>query len=93
MFIGAAVGQAPRSHGEAELFYRGYGDVAVNPVLIAYYRLDRIVQDIAAYWDQIAMTTAPTADRELALSRLMPQFAPGNVLDVATRSYERALTA
>jgi spectinomycin phosphotransferase len=41
---------------EETLFYRGYGSTVVDPIALAYYRYERIVQDIAVYCEQLFLT-------------------------------------
>src|SRR5690606_31643040 len=45
MYVGGGLFGGRRSPQEEEaLFYQGYGQVAVDPVALAYYRYERIVQ-------------------------------------------------
>ena len=44
------------------LFYQGYGQAAVDQTVLAYYRYERIVQDIAAYCQQLLLTDEGGAD-------------------------------
>ena len=46
MFIGGGVGGIWNSTQEEALFYRGYGKTQINTVALAYYRFERIVEDI-----------------------------------------------
>lgn len=84
MFIGGALGFAGRTPQEEEtLFYRGYGATVVNTVALAYYRTERIVQDIMAYCEQIFLTADGGADREPALRNVMWNFLPGATIERA----------
>jgi hypothetical protein len=70
MFIGGAQGFIGSTAPEEErLFYQGYGQTAVDPVGLAYYRYERIVQDIAAFCKQLLLTDEGGADRQQALRR------------------------
>lgn len=53
MFIGGGVGNVWNKQNEIELFYKGYGQVKIDMNLLAYYRHERIVEDIAIYIQQI----------------------------------------
>jgi len=54
MFISGGQGFAGYTPEEEErLFYEGYGQVQVDPVALAYYRFERIVQDVAVYCDEL----------------------------------------
>ncbi|MBS0656464.1 MAG: aminoglycoside phosphotransferase family protein, partial [Verrucomicrobia bacterium] len=49
MFIGGGVANTWNNPREEALFYKGYGKTAIDMVLLAYYRHERIVEDIAEY--------------------------------------------
>lgn len=71
---------------EKHLFYQGYGQTDVNPAGISYYLCERIVEDIAAYGEQIMVSTAGGEDRINGLHQLMSQFDAGGVVDIALQS-------
>jgi spectinomycin phosphotransferase len=87
MFIGGGVGGAWNQPQEATWFYEGYGPTEIDPMALAYSRYERIVEDFAAYGERILRTPGSAADREEGLRRLMSQFLPGNVVEMAHRSY------
>ena len=80
MFIGAGVGRVWRDERERTLFYTGYGATQVDPTALAYYRYERIVEDIAEYADQALSSDADETERARALQRLAIQLEPGNVV-------------
>jgi spectinomycin phosphotransferase len=86
MFIGAGIGGSWQSAREEALFYQGYGQTEIDPVAIAYYRYERIVEDIAAFCEQLLLTDAGGADREQSLHYLMSSFLPGGEMEIAYRS-------
>lgn len=84
MFVGSGLGG--RGHTleeEVSLFYQGYGQTQVNPVAIAYYRYERIVEDIAVYCEQILLSEDGEADRQQALAYLQSNFGFNGTIDVA----------
>lgn len=86
MYAGGGQFGSLRSPQEEErLFFHGYGQTQVNPVGLAYYRYERIVQDIAAFCEEI-LTTAVGEDRAMSLHYLTGQFNPNQVIDIAFRS-------
>ncbi len=87
MFIGGGLGGGSHPPEQEEaLFYAGYGHTSIDPVALAYYRYERIVQDIAAYCQQLLSSEAGGANREEGLRQLSSQFLPGEVIDMAYRS-------
>lgn len=70
---------------EETLFYRGYGLVEVDPVALAYYRCERIVEDIAVYCDELLLSDAGGTDREQSLRYVMSNFEPGGTIEAAYR--------
>jgi spectinomycin phosphotransferase len=84
MFIGGGIGNGRfRPEQEEALFYAGYGQTPINMVALAYYRYERIVQDFAAYSEQILLTDEGGEDRADGLRRVVSQFQPGAVVDMA----------
>lgn len=86
MFIGAGIGDNWNTAREEALFYQGYGAVDTNRAALAYYRYERIVQDFAAYCDEILLTEGSSADREQGLRYFTSNFDPGSTIEIARRS-------
>jgi spectinomycin phosphotransferase len=83
MFFGSGmVGDQPGGLEEIS-FYRGYGPVEVNQNALAYYRYERIIQDIAEFCKQLLLTSEGGEDREQALEYFTGSFLPGHVVEVA----------
>ena len=87
MFIGGGLGAGSHTPEQEEtLFYTGYGQTSLNPVALAYYRYERIVQDIVSYCEQLLLTNAGGEDRPNSLRQLTRQFEAGQVIDMAYRT-------
>ena len=86
MFVGGGVGGIWNSAKDEALFYQGYGQTETDQAAIAYFRYDRIVEDIAVTSQQIYSTDVGRDDREEGLRQLTSQFAPNNVVEMAYRS-------
>jgi spectinomycin phosphotransferase len=87
MFPGGGQGFRGHTAGEEEaLFYRGYGPASIHPTALAYYRYERIVQDIAAFCDQVFSSDDRGEDREQAFNYLTSNFKPGGTIEIAYRS-------
>ncbi len=90
MFIASGIGNAWLSPEQEEaVFYAGYGQTVVNPVALAYYRYERIVQDFAAYCEQLFLTDEGGADRQQGLKQITSQFEAGAVIDMAYQTEKR----
>ena len=68
---------------EDALFYRGYGDVQIDYHALAYYRYERIIDDIAAYCEQLLLTDEGGEDREQAFTYLTSNWRPNGTLEIA----------
>jgi spectinomycin phosphotransferase len=92
MYVGGGVGSVWNAPEQSAAFYRGYGPAEVDPVAIAYYRYERIVEDIALFCEQLFSADAPDSaqarqDRALALRFFKAQFEPGDVVAAADQAY------
>lgn len=91
MFVGCGLGGNGHTlEKEEELFYQGYGQTGVNPVALAYYRYERIVEDIAVICDQIFSSDTGGADRIRALEMLKSNFRPNGTIELTTQANKRA---
>lgn len=86
MFIGGGIGGIWHRPEEADWFYAGYGPTSTDQEALAYYRYERIVQDIAVYCTQLLATAEGGEDRPLLWRQIRSQFAPGDVVDIALRT-------
>lgn len=94
MFIGGGLGGGGHTpEAEEALFFQGYGQTEVDPIALTYYRCERIVQDIAAYCEEILVTQDGGDDREAGLRQLTRQFLPCAVVDLARRTARRLPSA
>jgi spectinomycin phosphotransferase len=92
MFIGAGLGFTGHTvESEQELFFRGYGATQVDPFALAYYRYERIVQDIAAYSEQLLASVEGGEDREQSYQYFLSNFLPGGTIDLAYRQDQTRL--
>ena len=77
---GCPTWNAPR---EEALFYQGYGPTEIDPTALAYYRYERIIQDIAAYCQQLLKSSAGGQDREQSLTYFASNFLPRHEIEIA----------
>jgi spectinomycin phosphotransferase len=86
MFIGGGVSAALDSQRGAALFYQGYGPVEVDRMALAYYRYERIVQDIYEFCKQLLSSEAGGDDREQSYRWFASNFLPGGTLEIALQT-------
>ena len=87
MFVGSGLGGKGHTLLEEEvLFYQGYGQVQVNPIAMAYYRYERIIEDIAVFCEEIFLSAEGGVDRKQALEYLKSNFLPNSTIEIARRS-------
>lgn len=84
MFVGGAQGFAGYTpQQEWELFCRGYGPVRVNQEALAFYRHERIVEDLAVECEQVFSLSGSADDRAHALGYFRSNFEPERTLAMA----------
>jgi spectinomycin phosphotransferase len=82
MFIGAGhFGHGRTAQEEETLFYQGYGPTQVDPPALAYYRYERIVQDIAVFCERIVSEDEGRGNREQCFRYLASHFRPSGTID------------
>jgi spectinomycin phosphotransferase len=94
MFIGGAQGFVGyyNAQDEEALFYQGYGPVVLNPRALAYYRYERIIEDIALYCEQLLLSNGGGQDRAQSLRYLVSNFLPDGTIEAAYRAEKRCET-
>ncbi|HEX9091902.1 MAG TPA: aminoglycoside phosphotransferase family protein, partial [Anaerolineales bacterium] len=86
MFFGAGMSGDQLGGRQEESFYKGYGRTDIDWSALAYYRYERIIQDIAEFCKQLLLTTSGGEDREQAYEYFLSSFRPGGVIDAAART-------
>jgi spectinomycin phosphotransferase len=87
MFVGGGLGDSGYTPQEEEaLFYQGYGQTNINQIAIAYYRYERIIEDIAVYCEQIFLSDEGGEDRKQSLEYLESNFLPNGTIARAHQS-------
>jgi spectinomycin phosphotransferase len=86
MFIGGGIDGIWKSEREEAVFHEGYGKTEINLPALAYYRYERIVQDLAVIAEQLLFTNEGGADRERSLGWFTSNFEPGNTIEIAYKT-------
>jgi spectinomycin phosphotransferase len=86
MFIGGGIDYIWKSQREEAIFYEGYGKTEINIAALAYYRYERVVEDLAVICEQLLLTDEGGADREQAFRWFTSNFEPGQTIEIAERT-------
>lgn len=86
MFIGAGIANVWNRTHEENLFYQGYGKAEINMPILAYYRHERIVEDIAVYGQHLLLTRDQS--RVESYEHFISQFEPQGVVEIAFKTDE-----
>jgi spectinomycin phosphotransferase len=86
MFIGGGVANVWNNPREEEFFYKGYGKTEINRAILAYYRHERIVEDIAEYGQALLLTEAGGEERLEMYEQFIDMFKPNGVIDIALKT-------
>lgn len=89
MFIGGGVGPAWNNPREVDLFYQGYGETNIHRTALAYYRYERIIQDISADCENILDSSEGAENRQQSLQYFASQFDSDGVLPIAHHTYQQ----
>lgn len=86
MFIGGGVANVWNNPGEEDFFYQGYGKTNIDMTILAYYRHERIVEDIAAYGEALLLKATGGQDRLEMYQHFIDMFEPNGVVDIAFKT-------
>lgn len=89
MFIGGGVANVWNKPHEEKFFYKGYGKAEINMAILAYYRHERIVEDIALLGQELLLTSASEQNRIELYKHFVAQFEPQGVIDIAFKTDEK----
>ena len=91
MFIGGGIDNIRDGKREEAIFYEGYGETEINLSALAYYRHERIIQDLAAFGEQLLLTDKGGADREQAYIWFASNFETGDTMEIARKTDKASL--
>ncbi len=83
MFIGGGVGNVWNHPTEEVHFYQGYGKTEIHPIALAYYRHERIVEDMAIYSQELLLKRTGGQSRIEMYRHFIAMFEPQGVVDIA----------
>jgi len=88
MFIGGGIDEIWKSEREIAQFYKGYGKTEINLAAQAYYRYERVIEDLVVICEQALLTDEGGADRERSLGWFISNFEPGQTIEIADETYK-----
>jgi spectinomycin phosphotransferase len=91
MFIGGGVANVWNKQHEEKFFYKGYGKAEINRTILAYYRHERIVEDIAVLGQQLLLTSVDNQNRVESYKHFIDQFEPQGVVEIAFKTDENLI--
>ena len=83
MYVGSGLISDLVPQEEEALFYRTYGQTKINTTALAYYRYERIIQDIAAFCKRLLSADESEKDREQFLRYLTSNYESGGTIEIA----------
>lgn len=91
MFIGGGVANVWNKPHEEKFFYKGYGKTEINRTTLAYYRHERIIEDIAVLGQQLLLTSVDNQSRIESYKHFIDQFEPQGVVEIAFKTDENLI--
>jgi spectinomycin phosphotransferase len=88
MFIGGGIDEIWKSKREEAVFYDGYGKTEINLPALAYYRYERIIEDLVVICEQLLLSDKGGTDRERSYGWFRSNFEPGQTIEIANKTYE-----
>ena len=92
MFVGGGIDTLWESEQDESVFYEGYGKVNIDFKMMAYYRYERVIEDLVAYGEQLLLTDEGGADRDQAYRRFTGNFEPGQTIEISDKTLDLAKT-
>ncbi len=86
MFVGGGVANVWNRPEEEEFFYKGYGKTHIDRAILAYYRHERIVEDIALYGERLLLSSEGGREREVMYDQFVAMFEPQGVVEIAFKT-------
>jgi len=88
MFIGGGIDEIWKTKREEAVFYEGYGKTDINIAALAYYRYERVIEDLVVTCEQLLLTDEGGADREQAYRWFTSNFEAGGTIEIAENTYK-----
>jgi spectinomycin phosphotransferase len=84
MFSVGGISRELVSEPATDHFLAGYGDTAIDPVAMSYYRFAWATQDVVGYAEQVLVESSRSDEDRAEAARIFPLlFKPGEIVDIA----------
>ena len=90
MFIGGGIDNIWKSAREEAVFYDGYGETEINLLALAYFRYERVIEDLAVTCEQLLLSNEGGADRERSYGWFTGNFEPGGTIELAEQTDQQS---
>jgi spectinomycin phosphotransferase len=85
MLVGGGIDPIWRNERDIAMFYEGYGDTEVNQSALAYYRYERVIQDLVEL-SKFLLMTGDGADREQLYKYFTSNIEPETRIEIAKKT-------
>ena len=65
------------------LFFQGYGETDIDPLTMAYYRYERVMEDLLEFAAEVLLRGSSDETKQDSIKWFVAQFAPGGTLEAA----------
>lgn len=86
MFIGGGIDNIWKSEREEAVFYEAYGKTNIDLKALAYYRYERIIEDLAVICEQLLLSDEGGTDCERSYGWFISNFEPGGTIEIAMQT-------
>lgn len=86
MFIGGGIDGIWKGEREEAVFYQGYSGTEIDWTALAYYRYERVIEDLAVICGQLLLTEEGGADQERSFEWFTSNFEPGSTIEIARKT-------
>jgi spectinomycin phosphotransferase len=90
MFIGGGVANVWNETHQGALFYKAYGPTEINRTILAYYRHERIIEDIAEFGESIFLSDLSNETKLEHYHHFKAMFEPRGVVDIAFATIQQS---
>jgi spectinomycin phosphotransferase len=91
MFIGGGIDEIWKTSREEAIFYERYEKTEINIAALAYYRYERVIEDLVVICEQLLTTDEGGADRERSYGWFTSNFEAGGTIEIADKTNKLSL--